>query len=268
MDHDKPPLLFVHGFLAHSHWWDFIAPFFLDKFRVYALDFSGMGDSGHRHVYDIATWRDEIAAVARHVGRGRVTLVAHSFGGARAVEACASYPELFQQLVILDSYLHFEDNTKRPNRFEPSTTLRRYADLASAMARYRLIPEQDAPAYIKDHLARHSLRSYHNGWGWKFDEQSLVAPRNEPDSTQMLTELAVPVSLVFAQYSKIATRERMKRLAQLIPDCRGIIEIPDAHHHLFLDHPLVVVACLRTLFALPCSAGSGIARLTAERLMK
>ena len=42
-DTGKPGLLFLHGFLGHSHWWDFIAPFFTDRFRVYALDFSGMG---------------------------------------------------------------------------------------------------------------------------------------------------------------------------------------------------------------------------------
>ncbi|WP_158592161.1 alpha/beta fold hydrolase [Noviherbaspirillum sedimenti] len=252
MDHGKPPLLFAHGFLAHSHWWDFIAPFFMDRYRVFALDFSGMGDSEHRSVYDIAIWRDEIAAVARHLDDGPVTLVAHSFGGARAVEACATYHELFRQLVVLDSYLHFEDNTKRQNRFQSSDSPpRRHVDLASAMRRYRLIPDQDAPVYIKEHLARHSLRRYQDGWGWKFDELALIAPRNEPDSTKMLAKLALPVSLVFAQHSRIATRERMQRITKLLPNCNAVIEIPAANHHLFLDQSLAVVSCLRTLFALP-----------------
>lgn len=41
----KPTLLFAHGFRGHAHWWDFIAPYFTDRFRVAALDFAGMGDS-------------------------------------------------------------------------------------------------------------------------------------------------------------------------------------------------------------------------------
>jgi hypothetical protein len=50
-DVSKPPLLFVHGHRGHNRWWDFIAPYFRDRFRVFALDLSGMGDSGHRPSY-------------------------------------------------------------------------------------------------------------------------------------------------------------------------------------------------------------------------
>ena len=41
-------LVLVHGTGAHSHWWDFIAPLFIDQYEVVALDLSGMGDSDHR----------------------------------------------------------------------------------------------------------------------------------------------------------------------------------------------------------------------------
>ena len=37
-DQGKPGLLFVHGMWAHSHWWDHIAPSFLDHFAVAAID--------------------------------------------------------------------------------------------------------------------------------------------------------------------------------------------------------------------------------------
>ncbi|HNI66085.1 MAG TPA: alpha/beta fold hydrolase, partial [Pseudomonadales bacterium] len=43
-----PALLLVHGYAAHSHWWDFIAPLLLDQYQVVALDISGCGESGHR----------------------------------------------------------------------------------------------------------------------------------------------------------------------------------------------------------------------------
>ena len=66
-DTHKPALLFAHGFLGHSRWWDFIAPFFTEHFRVHALDFSGMGRSGHRTSYDRECFVSDLAAVLRAV---------------------------------------------------------------------------------------------------------------------------------------------------------------------------------------------------------
>lgn len=249
-ERNKPPLLFVHGFLANSHWWDFIAPFLTDWFRVFAMDFSGMGESGHRAAYATELWREEIDAVVQAAGGGPAIVVAHSFGGARAVEACAAHPADFAQLVVVDSYIHFADNPPRMGRFQPPVQPRRYSDLASAMSRYRLIPDQPAPDWILAHLGRHSLRQEEGGWGWKFDQRNLTAPRDEPDSTAVLAGVTVPTSLVFGARSHIATRHRMERVAELLPDCRGVIEIPEAKHHVMLDQPLAMVACLRTLLCM------------------
>ena len=44
-DESKPGLFLIHGYSAHAHWWDFIAPSFLENYCVVAIDLSGMGDS-------------------------------------------------------------------------------------------------------------------------------------------------------------------------------------------------------------------------------
>ncbi len=46
---NAPALLLIHGYAAHSHWWDFIAPLLLDQYQVVAIDISGCGESGHGH---------------------------------------------------------------------------------------------------------------------------------------------------------------------------------------------------------------------------
>ena len=63
-----PALLLLHGFLAHAHWWDFIAPWLAEDYRVIAPDFGGMGDSGHRSEYHHERFVDEIGALLRHTG--------------------------------------------------------------------------------------------------------------------------------------------------------------------------------------------------------
>ena len=40
--------MFVHGFAGHTHWWDWVAPAFQDRWTTVALDLSGMGDSEWR----------------------------------------------------------------------------------------------------------------------------------------------------------------------------------------------------------------------------
>ena len=50
-DPANPPLLLMHGFLAHARCMAFIAPFLAEQYHVVAYDLSGMGDSGVRSSY-------------------------------------------------------------------------------------------------------------------------------------------------------------------------------------------------------------------------
>ena len=63
-----PGLIFVHGNLAHAHWWSFIAPFFADRRRVVALSLSGMGGSDHRSSYSLVQFGREVLQVAEASG--------------------------------------------------------------------------------------------------------------------------------------------------------------------------------------------------------
>ena len=72
-EEDKPGLLLVHGNGAHAYWWSFIAPFFLDHYRVAAINLGGMGDSGYRERYRAETFAAELMAeIGRASCRERV----------------------------------------------------------------------------------------------------------------------------------------------------------------------------------------------------
>ena len=62
-DTNKPGLFFIHGFSANAHWWDFIAPAFLEDHCVVAIDLSGSGDSDHRESYSQEIYAKEIKSV-------------------------------------------------------------------------------------------------------------------------------------------------------------------------------------------------------------
>ena len=244
-ERDKPGLLFAHGFRAHARWWSFIAPFLLERFRVVALDFSGMGDSGSRtEERDLFT--ADIIGVLEHAGLGRATLVGHSFGGGRVLHVCADHPEHVARAVIIDTYVNVPELARRvlpPWVTRPKNI---YPTQEAALARFRLMPEHNCAApYVIDYIARHSIRQVAGGWTWKFDEN--FRPRAlQPDSEQ-LARIVVPLTFMHGELSVGVSRERAAAVMKYVRHGRGPIAIPGSHHHVMLDQPLALVTALRAV---------------------
>ena len=88
-------LLFVHGGGAHSHWWSYIAPYFIRDFRVAAIDLSGMGDSAWRADYNSELRAEEIRAVIAAAQLGeRPFVIGHSFGGFMTMKVASQYGDM------------------------------------------------------------------------------------------------------------------------------------------------------------------------------
>jgi pimeloyl-ACP methyl ester carboxylesterase len=244
-DEHKPGLLFAHGFRAHARWWSCIAPFFMSRYRVAALDFAGMGDSGHRPHYEPQLFTRDIVGVIQDAGLGPVTLVGHSFGGGRVLRTCAEFPELIARAVLIDSMVNVPGHARRePPPLEPRPK-NVYPTLAAALARFRLVPEPNAAApYILDYIGRHSLVPSEQGWSWKFDPN--FAPRqNEPDGAVYLQRIELPMTYIYGDLSVVVSRERAHAIVSHMRNGRGPIAIPESHHHVMLDQPLALVAALR-----------------------
>lgn len=246
---EKPALMFVHGYRAHARWWDFTAPFFTDAFRVIALDFSGMGDSGHRSHYDGDVFVQDMLGVLADAGLQQVTLVGHSFGGGRVLQACVEAPQLIRRAIVVDSYVH-ASNESRLNVKQPKAIAEPYLAQSDALARFRLTPAQPpGPAFIADYVARHSLRQVRGGWDWKFDRRLPTMMLAKEDEFERLSRIRVPVDYVLGEDSAVVTLKQAERLAAQIPHCRGPIVIPEAYHHMMLSQPLALISTLRALLA-------------------
>ena len=102
-DLNKPTFLFVHGNGANLHWWDFIAPAFLGKYNVVAIDLSGSGDSEHRSEYSLEVFSREIIGVCEDANLKNITVIGHSFGGSVARSCAFLNPGFFSRLILVDS---------------------------------------------------------------------------------------------------------------------------------------------------------------------
>ena len=198
-----PALLLLHGYLAHAHWWDFVAPWLAERYRVIAPDFSGMGDSGCRPHYDHANFHAEITGIVEATGIAGCTAVGHSFGGRVLLYACGQRPDLFSRAIVVDSRLGSPADPVRgfDEEWRPK---KRYPDAESILSRFVLRPIEPAPAAALRHMARASVREEAGGWVWKFDEnvtRLYQVPRDAPgvDDTAALRDLPTPVDFVYGE---------------------------------------------------------------------
>lgn len=253
---DAPPLLLLHGYLAHAHWWDFVAPWLAERFRVIAPDFGGMGDSAYRPEYSYAQFHAEVCALIEATGIHGCTGIGHSFGGRALLYACHARPELFARAIVVDSRLGSPDDPVRgfDEEWRPK---KRYPDQATILQRFMLRPLEPAPAAALDHMGRHSIRQEDGQWTWKFDEnvtrvfqQRGVDPRGVDDADE-LAGLRTPVDFVYGEDSRVVTPPRAALLADCLPDVRSVTCIPASHHHLPVSQPIALVAVLRALLAKP-----------------
>lgn len=248
-DTSKPVLLFVHGYRANSHWWDFIAPYFVDRYRVFAMDFSGMGESGPRALYNAETFAEDLIAIL-DADLGPATVIGHSYGGLRTLRACGDRPDLIRHAIILDSRVRFLDVDSGQTISTPSPrsgSTQPQPSYEAIRQRYRVLPEQPLPLYNTfEHVAFHSIEECEGGWRWRADP-ALPYTLVESDGDELLGRIEVPVDYVYGEESSVVEPWRADRIASHLSHCRGAIGIPQSYHHLMLDQPLTLVAVLRAL---------------------
>ena len=250
-DADKPGLLLIHGMNAHSHWWDFIAPQLTDRYRVAAMDLTGMGDSDFRYEYDSVTFADEIVAVCDEVGFGNdVIVVAHSFGGAMAVKAMNLYPERFGALILVDSGIRSPDDPPPAHlTMMMGGRAKVYPDKSTALGRFRLQPPQPCEnTYILEYIARHSLLPVDDGgWSWKFDDDLPATLKGGERVPEDYRNLRVKLGLIYGANSELFSSRTLEYMRELVPQDFPAVAIADAQHHVFLDQPQAFITELKKM---------------------
>ncbi len=246
----KPGLFLIHGYSAHAHWWDFIAPSFLEDYCVVAIDLSGMGDSDHRQIYSQTLYAEEIKAVCNDMNWNSADFLAHSMAGPISVKTASIYPDLFKSLFLLDSIIVVPPDKARS--FSGRGSMVRsdfiYDDLESAVESFRLIPPQPCNNdYLLKHIAVNSFKQTEKGWVLKSDGMIMRTYTYE-DLTDIFMSLKCPIYLVYGLMSQIFSQEILEyttyvgNLAE-----KSVVGIPGAMQHLFIDEPIIFIEEVKKL---------------------
>ena len=233
-------LILLHGNSANAWWWRPMAQALSGaNLRVLALDLRGHGDSEWARPpgYSPAEYAADLARLIPAAGAEGAIAVGHSMGGIAVLAFASQYPWLVRAAVAIDVAI---TSGPRRNRF-----LRRlrtiptlsYPDLATAKARFRLMPNEGeiAPELIAE-IAEHSVRrTVEGGYTMKFDRESFFGS-DGVDVAATIAGVQLPLLLVRAERSRIMTAEAAANARSSNPLVE-VVTIPNAHHHLPLEAP-------------------------------
>ncbi|QRN99332.1 alpha/beta hydrolase [Archangium violaceum] len=254
----SPAVVFLHGYLDHSHSFDFVAEHLPDSWHLVLLDFRGMGRSGHLPRlanYQFADYLVDVEAVLRATGLEAVHLVGHSLGGIVATAYAAARPSRVLSLGLIESLGplggppenalarlrgFLEDLERTPNR-------KPYPSVEVAAARLR--DGAALPEHVALHMARHGTEPVEGGVAFTFDPTHRRRFAFGYDDAQWLalsSAVTCPVRLILGSEGYGFNDERARaRLAALRPAQPPIV-IPGGHH-VHLEQPEAVARALREL---------------------
>jgi pyruvate dehydrogenase E2 component (dihydrolipoamide acetyltransferase) len=97
-----PDLLLIHGFGSDRYSWSATAPFFFEKYRVWAVELPGhTGAPIDPGAGDAQSMARAVATAVSGRLQGPVPVVGHSLGGAVAVELANQFPDLVSSIVVI-----------------------------------------------------------------------------------------------------------------------------------------------------------------------
>jgi pimeloyl-ACP methyl ester carboxylesterase len=150
----NPPLIILHGFFASSRNWRQIAEKLATDFCVYVLDARNHGNSPHCEIMDYEMMASDVAHFITQNALQNVTLLGHSMGGKTAMWLALNYPDLLENLIVVDiapiAYKHSFDPIINSLKNLPLAELsnRKQADLLLA----EIIPELNYRQFLLQNL--------------------------------------------------------------------------------------------------------------------
>lgn len=217
------PVVLVHGLgKAAARDWARVIPALAQRYRVYALDLPGFGESdkGNR-LYT----PDNFARVLESVLEKRVTrpftLVGHSMGGTVALAYAAEYPQRASRLVLVDAagVLHRSVYAEFLARVGAQRAIGMDSPWFESVVRAIQIRAENLPLRGEFGLERSSVRRLLRGDPSAISALAMV----EHDFSRTLREITVPTLIVWGADDTIAPLRTGQALASAIAHARLVV---------------------------------------------
>lgn len=225
-------LLAIHGLTGHGARWRYVAGHLPDV-AVAAPDLIGHGHSSWAAPWTIDANVAALAALLERTAAGPVPVVAHSFGGAIALQLAAARPDLVDTLTLLDPAAGL-DGEWMATIAAAMLASPDYPDPAEARAEKEHGAWADVdPARLDDELEAHLVTLPGGRVGWRISVPAVMAYWSElarpvvvPPATPTTLVRATRTSPPYVQQPLIdALRERPGAKFELVDfDCNHMVD--------------------------------------------
>jgi 3-oxoadipate enol-lactonase len=238
------PLLFVHGFPLDHTQWSGQLPVFAQTHRVLAPDLRGFGGSeASSDTMTMEQFADDLAAMLDVLQIAEpVTLCGLSMGGYIAFQFARKHAAKLKALVLCDTKAVADtpEGAETRRKMAEQVVISGTGGVADAM-----LPKLVAPSTKDRHPevieAVRGMIAAASPAGVAAAQRGMAA---RPDSSEMLSQIAVPTLVIVGEDDAIASVEEMRKIAAAIPGAQFRV-IPEAGHLSPLENSAAFNAALR-----------------------
>ena len=112
---DGPPVMLMHGLASSAHWYELVAVHLRSKYRIFAADARGHGQTTQAdNGYDWQTLAEDAVGLMDHLGVTRAAVFGHSWGATVALNVAARFPDRVSGLGLIDGGTSAPSGSREP----------------------------------------------------------------------------------------------------------------------------------------------------------
>lgn len=228
------PIIFLHSWLGSWRYWLPTMEHISERYRAFALDFWGFGESDQREgTFSLTDYVTMVIRFMDHLGMEKVNLVGHGLGGMVAIRAASERPDRFWKIMAVNTPIR-GDQIHDMTRSSNGTFARLFGrsnptNVWARKVREMTFDDENIQREIvedTEHLSEDLLHQ-------------VTASIVSTDLRQDLARLATPLLAVYGEKDLIVVQDQAARLAEDSRHFQQVFTLPKARHFPFLDQPNV-----------------------------
>lgn len=228
------PVILLHGWLESWIPWMGTMKALSSRFKTYALDFWGFGESGKQGgTFTVRDYVEMVGQFMERLGIERAPIIGHSMGGTVSLSLAMEHPERVQQVAVVGSPIVGDGLALflrlAARRSLASMAYRVPGVLPLGVRLFSPLLARDWKTWYKmfeDDLSRTTLESFHYS----------IASLRHTDLRSRLEEIRVPTLGIYGRIDRIVDPRQREVLARGVP-LAEISYFEQSGHFPMLDEP-------------------------------
>jgi pimeloyl-ACP methyl ester carboxylesterase len=224
------PIIFLHSWLGSWRYWLPTMDHISDRYRAYALDFWGFGESDrHESAFSLSEYVDMLYGFMDNLGLNKVNLVGHGLGGMVAIRAGSEQPQRFLKIMTVNTPM-LGEQVHGMARAGALSRLFGRSNPTNIWARLVRQLDVDYPQILQEIIEDTESLS-------EDVVQRVLDSIRDTDLRPDLAHLELELLAVYGERDSIVGHEQANFLREDHGYLQQVLKLPRSKHFPFLDQP-------------------------------